>query len=61
MYFLKPLFQDIVKHYFPEEFPPLNNVHINISNSPLYEGLEDIYKEEPAEEKTTEETEDKTE
>ena len=61
MYFLKPLFQDIVKHYFPEEFPPLNNVHINISNSPLYEGLEDIYKEEPVEEKTTEETEDKTE
>lgn len=61
MYFLKPIFQDIVKHYFPEEFPPLNNVHINISNSPLYEGLEDIYKEEPAEEKTTEETEDKTE
>ena len=61
MYFLKPLFQDIVKHYFPEEFPPLNNVHINISNSPLYEGLEDIYKEEPAEEKTTKETEDKTE
>ena len=61
MYFLKPIFQDIVKHYFPEEFPPLNNVHINISNSPLYEGLEDIYKEEPVEEKTTEETEDKTE
>ena len=61
MYFLKPLFQDIVKHYFPEEFPPLNNVHINISNSPLYEGLEDIYKEEPAEEETTKETEDKTE
>lgn len=61
MYFLKPLFQGIVKHYFPEEFPPLNNVHINISNSPLYEGIEDIYKEEPAEEKTTEETEDKTE
>ena len=61
MYFLKPLFQDIVKRYFPEEFPPLNNVHINISNSPLYEGIEDIYKEEPAEEKTTEETEDKTE
>ena len=61
MYFLKPIFQDIVKHYFPEEFPPLNNVHINISNSPLYEGLEDIYKEEPAEEETTKETEDKTE
>lgn len=61
MYFLKPIFQDIVKHYFPEEFPPLNNVHINISNSPLYEGLEDIYKEEPIEEKTTEETGDKTE
>ena len=61
MYFLKPLFQDIVKHYFPEEFPPLNNVHINISNSPLYEGLEDIYKEGPAEEETTKETEDKTE
>lgn len=60
MYFLKPIFQDIVKHYFPEEFPPLNNVHINISNSPLYEGLEDIYKEEPVEE-TTEETEDKAE
>ena len=61
MYFLKPLFQAIIKHYFPEEFPPLNNVHINISNSPLYEGIEDIYKEEPVEEKTTEETEDKTE
>lgn len=61
MYFLKPIFQGIVKRYFPEEFPPLNNVHINISNSPLYEGLEDIYKEEPVEEKTTEETEDKTE
>ena len=60
MYFLKPLFQDIVKHYFPEEFPPLNNVHINISNSPLYDGLEDIYKEESVEE-TTKETEDKTE
>ena len=61
MYFLKPLFQDIIKHYFPEEFPPLNNVHINISNSPLYEGIEDIYKEEPVEEETTKETEDKTE
>lgn len=61
MYFLKPLFQDTVKHYFPEEFPPLNNVHINISNSPLYEGIEDIYKQEPVEEKTTEETEDKAE
>ena len=61
MYFLKPLFQAIIKHYFPEEFPPLNNVHINISNSPLYEGLEDIYKEEPVEEETTKETEDKTE
>lgn len=60
MYFLKPLFQDIIKHYFPEEFPPLNNVHINISNSPLYDGLEDIYKEESVEE-TTKETEDKTE
>ena len=60
MYFLKPLFQDIVKHYFPEEFPPLNNVHINISNSPLYDGLEDIYKKESVEE-TTKETEDKTE
>ena len=60
MYFLKPIFQDIVKHYFPEEFPPLNNVHINISNSPLYDGLEDIYKEESVEE-TTKETEDKTE
>lgn len=58
MYFLKPLFQDIVKHYFPEEFPPLNNVHINISNSPLYEGLEDIYKQDKKEEDTKASTEE---
>lgn len=61
MYFLKPIFQDIVKRYFPEEFPPLNNVHINISNSPLYEGLEDIYKQDKKEEDTKASTEDKTE
>ena len=58
MYFLKPLFQDIVKHYFPEEFPPLNNVHINISNSPLYEGLEDIYKQDKKEEDAKASTEE---
>ena len=58
MYFLKPLFQAIIKHYFPEEFPPLNNVHINISNSPLYDGLEDIYKEDKKEEDTKASTEE---
>ena len=61
MYFLKPLFHKIVKYYFPVEFPPLNNTEIDITVSPLYEGIEDIYKEEPAEEETTKETEDKTE
>ena len=60
MYFLKPLFHKIVKYYFPVEFPPLNNTEIDITVNPLYEGIEDIYKEEPVEE-TTEETEDKAE
>ena len=61
MYFLKPLFQKIVKHYFPEEFPPLKNKDVNVQLSPLYEGIEDIYKEDKKEEDTKASTEDEVE
>lgn len=50
MYFLKPLFHRIIKYYFPESFPPLENTNIDITKNPLYQGLADLYKEEPKEE-----------
>lgn len=63
MYFLKPLFQRIVKHYFPDDFPPLHNTLADVTNNPLYQGLADLYKEEPKEdsEDSSEEQEPQTE
>lgn len=50
MYFLRPLFHRIIKNYFPESFPPLENTEIDITKNPLYQGIADMYKEEPKEE-----------
>lgn len=59
MYFLKPLFQRIVKHYFPDDFPPLHNTLADVTNNPLYQGLADLYKEDS--EDSSEEQEPQTE
>lgn len=56
MYFLKPTFQKIIKHAFPEDFPPLHNKDIDVTLNPLYQGLEELYKPEPVEEPREEET-----
>lgn len=59
MYFLKPIFQKIVKHYFPADYPPLHNTKVDIRKNPLYEGLDELYKEADISEKSdTEEEED---
>lgn len=58
MYFLKPLYQKIIKHYFPEEYPALNNTEIDITLNPLFAGLEDLYNPEVTEQADEEASED---
>lgn len=58
MYFLKPVFQKIIKHYFPADYPPLRNTNVDIRKNPLYEGLDELYKEAYTSEKPDTEEED---
>lgn len=40
---IKPIFQKIIKHYFPVEYPPLKNKTIDVTTAPLLEGIEKMY------------------
>lgn len=57
MYFLKPLFQKIIKHYFPADYPPIHNTEIDITQNELYQGLDELYKEEDKSEQSDTEQE----
>ena len=47
--YVKPIFQKVVKHYFPKNLPYLENENYDLTKLPLLEGIEELYKDKPTE------------
>ncbi|MDT9683417.1 ATPase domain-containing protein [Streptomyces sp. TRM76323] len=45
---MRPIFQKVLKSYFPIEYPPLKNKTIDVTTAPLLQGIEKLYEDTDA-------------